>query len=118
MIVATELSSLCTVIFLVFYFIWTLYLFKSHWIENDFNKGVRVMAVKLVRAFFPTPILRDILTLFCYVKVEVWSSSEVLLTVSVITVTPLMLLIYVRAKRGFIEVQHKFIQTQRLFKRI
>ena len=59
-------------------------------VEQDLNKRVRVLAVQVILAVDPTPVLVDRGTPFRVIEVRGRRPSRVLLAVSMLALTPLM----------------------------
>ena len=59
-------------------------------IEEDLDEGVRVVAVQLVLARLPAPVLTDVRAALRVVKEEIGRSSKVLLSVRVVTFRPVV----------------------------
>ncbi len=79
---------------LPFHLIWTFLLLEGQWIIQVFNQCVAIRTVKLVWAVFPVAVFAHVGTsLRRLVEEETGWSSEVLLSVREVTVTPLMLLV-------------------------
>jgi hypothetical protein len=66
--------------------------------EKLLNKRVRVLAIEEFRALVPVSIISDVRAFLKVVKVKMRGSSEVLLSMRVIALRPLMLLVDVRAE--------------------
>ena len=74
-----------------------------------------VLAIKVVRARVPTAIILHVWALLCIAnEVQVRWPPEILLSMCVVTVRPLMLLVDMRAKTGFVRVYHEFFYSHLL----
>jgi len=78
---------------------------------------VTVLAVQVIAASLPAPIFAYVLASLRVVVKRIWGPSEVLLSVSIITFRPLMvLLVHQRAEGSLITVKHKLFVGQFVFK--
>lgn len=74
---------------------------------DAFQQCVAELTVQVVRAVVPGAVFDHVRALFRQIVKILRGSSEVLLSVRVVAVRPLVLLIYVRTERCFIEEHHK-----------
>jgi hypothetical protein len=89
-----QLSPLGAGKVLSFHLVRAFLLLESQWVIQVFNKSVAIGAVKLVWTVLPVTIFTHIGTsLLCLVEKHAGWSSEVLLSVGEVAVTPLMLLV-------------------------
>ena len=115
MIVTTEVHSLLTVEFLLWHTVRTRVQLVIEWTEQLFNKGMTVVAVKVVWALIPVAVLLHVRALFKRAdKIEVRWSPEVLLPVSIVAFRPFVFLVYYGAEACLICVDHELLKTHLL----
>lgn len=65
-------------------------LLKIEWIVQNFNKGVRIVAVEFVLARLPAAVVGDPWTALWIVKEQIGRPSEVLLAMRIVTLAPIV----------------------------
>jgi len=85
----------------------TLILFEESRVVNSFQQSVAKLTIQLVWALVPGAVFADIGALLWQVVEILRRSPEVLLSVGVIAVRPLVLLVDVRTESGLIEEHHE-----------
>jgi len=83
--------------------------------EQLLDEGVRVLAVQEVVALVPTALVGDHGALLHEVEEQVGRPAEVLLSMCVVALGPLVLLVDVGAETCFVGVDHEFFCVHLLF---
>lgn len=88
------------------------------WVEQGLNQRVGVLAVQFVLALLPRAIIIDVRAALRVIEEGVRGPSEVLLSMSVVTFTPFVLLVYTRTEGSFVAVKHELFEGQFAVERI
>ena len=87
--------------------------------EQLFDERVAVLTVEVVGTLVPAAVVLDVgAFLKRTYEVEVRRSPEVLLSMCIVTIGPLVLLVYNRAEARLVAVDHELLKTHLLLVRL
>jgi hypothetical protein len=89
----TEISELGAAIFISRHSVFAISQFVVKWVKKSLDERVRVGAFKIVFTRVPVAILADRRAFFGLVKEHVGRSSEILLSVRIVALTPFVFLV-------------------------
>ena len=88
------------------------------WTEQLLDQRVRILTLQEVMTLIPTSIIAHQGTFLHVVEEQVWWSSEILLSMSIIALRPLMLFVDIRTETCLIWVYHELFNIHCFFVRV
>lgn len=112
MVITTEFPPLSALIFVGVVFVRALAHFIIGGVVESFYQGVGIWTIQVVWTLVPTAIVENVVTLVLIVLENVRRSPEILLSVSIVAITPLMLLVNQGTEGSLVAIDHEFFEGQ------
>lgn len=110
--VAAKIAQLSATEFIRWGSVLTVLQLVVQWVEQGLDEGMWILTVKIVFTPIPVAVFAYGWALLRLIEEHVGWSSEVLLTVSIVTLWPFMFLVDKWTERCFIAIEHKFFKWQ------